>query len=178
MTHPSNPPYEGATLAQLKNENVQHFLYIHNFLRNEMAMLLQLIEELTEGGEGVTAEANQATIRALIRSGSQYGQHLHNHHHGETSLLFPLLKPEGLSTEIINRLNQEHDEIGRLINKVTGALFRLNSAEPDKIQADLLKLAETLRAHLDYEERHVCPLLASWKTSTDFYTSILRGARI
>jgi hemerythrin-like domain-containing protein len=174
MTHPFNPAYEGATLAQLKNENVQHFLYIHNYLRNEMRMLLQLIDELIEEPGGETAEINQSIIQALIRSGKQYGQHLHAHHHGETSLLFPTLKRAGLASEIVDRLNHEHDELSALIDEVTMALSGMETAEFPKINDRLRQLGNALRSHLDYEERHVCPLLANWSSTTEFYMAIFR----
>lgn len=176
MTKPFDPPYEGATLAQLKNENVQQFLYLHGYLRNEMKMLLQLIEGLMdEGGlAGETAELDQGLIQSLIQSGSQYAQHLHAHHHGETALMFPVLARAGLDDEIVQRLNREHDELGALIDTVMAALLQMKTADVARITADLGRLGEALRAHLDYEERHVCPLLGLWNSPAEFYRDLFQ----
>lgn len=173
VTEPLNPPYEGATLAQLQNANVQHFLQLHAYLRNELRLMLELVDELSEGLD----DYNQATIHSLVNVGSRYAQHLHAHHHGETQLLFPVLNREGLEAEIVARLNREHDEISELIDVAVGGLFRLKTADVSKITAELRQLGNALRSHLDYEEKHVCPLLALWDSPAGFYAALFQRQR-
>jgi hemerythrin-like domain-containing protein len=167
MTEPFNPPYEGATLDQLRNPNVQHFLQLHGYLRYELQMMLQLVDELTR-----EADFNQNMLRSLMSAGSRYAQHLHAHHHGETQLMFPVLEREGLAKEIVARLNREHDEIGSLIEKVSGSLFQMRTAEFPEIKENLRQLGNSLRTHLDYEEKHVCPLLSLWDSPGGFYAAL------
>jgi len=86
MTEPFNPPYEGATLAQLQNENVQIFLNLHAYLRNELKMMLALIEDLTDEAVGETAELPK--VKSDLR---QLGDSLRSHLDYEETHVCPLL---------------------------------------------------------------------------------------
>jgi hemerythrin-like domain-containing protein len=177
MTQHLDAPYEGATPEQLDNMNVQHFLHLHNYLRNELRMILQFVEELTRGAGEVSAENNRELLEGLFRAGSQYAQHLHAHHHGETQLLFPVLKREGLDSEVVERLNREHDEIGALIDGVTTSLFQMKSADLPGMMQDMHQLGDTLRNHLEYEESYICPLLTHWSSPAKFYAALFQSSR-
>ncbi len=158
-----NQPYEGATPEQLRNPFVRELLGVHNMFRNQLAAILAYVEELIAGDQQLTAPATTAQIQALIRSGAQYTQILHTHHHLETSYLFPPLQEEGLESEVVDRLNAEHDEIGVLVDKFNDAIHQLATIEPGVLDNDLRRLADALHAHLAYEETHVCPFMARWR---------------
>lgn len=154
-----NEPYVGSTPDQLRHPLVQEFLAIHNMFRNELAVMLGFVNELIAGNTQLNAPETTIRTHALIRSGRQYTQLLHFHHHGESSHLFPALQEEGLETEIIERLESDHDEIAVLIDKFSDAIRDFSAIEPNVLNNDLRRLSEALHAHLAYEETHVCPLL-------------------
>lgn len=177
MTQNFVPPHEGITEEQLNNANVQQLLYLHGYLRNELKTILQFIDDLTDEQVERTPASYQRLIHSLIMSGSQYAQHLHAHHHGETQLMFPALQQAGLPPTVIEQLNREHDQLGEMIDSVSKALFRPTTADLSQIKTDLHQLGEALRSHLDYEETHLCPLLALWATPSEFYAALFRNSK-
>lgn len=152
-------PYDGATAEQLQHPMVQHFLAIHNMFRQELTAILNFTTGLIEGDQTLSSPETASRIRALIGAGQQYTQYLHFHHRGETDSLFPALQEAGLDGSVIKRLNSEHDDIARLIDKFNTAIHNLAAVDPDVLDTDLRRLADALQAHLAYEETHICPFL-------------------
>jgi hemerythrin-like domain-containing protein len=155
-------PYEGGTQEQLRSPLVSEFLSIHDMFRNQLAAILNYIDDLLSGDQYLTSPETNVQVQALIRAGSQYTQMLHLHHNAESSSMFPALQKEGLEASVVDRLNAEHDDIGIMIDQFNTAIHNLAAIEPDVMNTDLGRLAEALRAHLTYEETHVCPLLTRW----------------
>ena len=162
-------PYVGATPEQLKHPMVRELLGIHNMFRSQLQAMLEYIEELMSGEEDLAGPQTKMRIQALIRAGTQYTYMLHHHHQIETTAFFPALHREGLEQSVVDRLNTEHDEISALIDKFSTSIHDLAAIEPEVLNSDMRRLAEALKAHLDYEETHVCPFLARW-TNWPFMT--------
>ena len=158
----TNRSYEGATAEQLDHPLVQEFLAIHDMFRNQLAAMLRYLDDLLMGKAQISGPETTIRTQALIRAGTQYTQVLHFHHHAETSSLFPALQEEGLEIEVVDRLNAEHDELGVMIDKFNDGIHDLAAVEPEVMNNDMRRLAEALRAHLAYEETHVCPLMVRW----------------
>ncbi len=156
-------PYPGATPEQLQHHLVQEFLTIHNMFRDELANILHFAEALQAGQQPLDSAETRSRIQMLIRAGMQYTNFLHHHHHLESSGLFPALAKEGLPDETVQRLVAEHDEIAVLIDKFHGAVANYAALEPAVMHTDLRRLSEALRAHLAYEETHVCPFIAKFQ---------------
>ena len=155
-----NPPYAGATPEQLRSPLVRELLGVHKMFRDQLAVMLRYIDELLAGEQHLTGTETTQHIQSLIRAGTQYTQMLHHHHHLETSALFPSLQEQGLEASIVERLNDEHDEIAVLIDRFSQSIRQLSAIEPSVLNTDLRRLADALHAHLAYEETHICPLLA------------------
>jgi hemerythrin-like domain-containing protein len=155
-------PYEGATAEQLRSPMVNELLRVHDMFRDQLAAIMNHIDDLLSGDQKLNGPGTNMQVQALIRAGSQYTQMLHFHHHAETSSMFPLLQKDGLDEDIVDRLNAEHDELGAMIDQFNNAVRNLAAVEPKVMNSDLRRLGEALRAHLAYEETHVCPLLARW----------------
>jgi iron-sulfur cluster repair protein YtfE (RIC family) len=155
-------PYQGATPEQLRSPLVQEFLRIHDMFRNQLTAIINYADDLIVGKEHLNSPQTSARVQALIQAGSQYTQILHFHHHAETDSLFPELQKSGLETEIVDRLNADHDEIGAMIDQFYDTIHNLAAVDPAVMDNDLRRLADALRAHLAYEETHVCPLMARW----------------
>ena len=156
----TNQPYDGATPEQLQNPFVRELLAIHGMFRDQLAAMLEFVNELIKSEQPLTGADTLPRIQALVQAGVQYSQMLHAHHHIETSFMFPTLHREGLETSVIDRLNAEHDEIAVLIDKFSATIRDYSTIEPDVINHDLRRLSDVLQTHLAYEETHVCPLLA------------------
>lgn len=154
----TNSPYTGATPEQLQNPHVQELLTIHNLFREQLAAMLDYLQSFLGGKALMNEPEKREHIHKLIRSVAQYSHMLHGHHTIETSFMFPSLKTAGLAYQIIDRLNEEHDEIARLIESFNVTLN--NPSEIGLLNENLQRLADVLETHLAYEEKHVCPLLA------------------
>lgn len=156
----TSQPYPGATVEELQNPFVRELLTIHNMFREQMATMLEFVNELINGEKQLTGADTKRRIQMLVQAGLQYSQMLHDHHHIETSIMFPSLHRDGLETSVIDHLNAEHDEIAILIDEFSAAIRDYSTIEPKLINHDLRRLSDVLQAHLIYEETHVCPLLA------------------
>ena len=109
--------YEGATAEQLAHPFVQELLAIHDLFRNQMAAMLDYVDDVLQGSAQLSEPETKLRIRPLIQAGTQYTYLLHSHHHIETASLFPVLQQEGLEAAVVDRLNAEHDELGVMIDK-------------------------------------------------------------
>jgi DUF438 domain-containing protein len=156
----TNQPYEGATPEQLRSPMVQHFLEIHNMFRNELRIMLKYVQDLMSGEAQLNNPTTKAQINRLVGAGIQYTHMLHMHHNLETTQMFPGLLQAGLDSEIVDKLNSDHDEIAVLIDKFGDAIQDYSMLEPEVVDNDLRRLSDALTAHLAYEETHVCPILA------------------
>ena len=153
-------PYEGATPEQLSHPMVRELLGVHDMFRREMTKMLHFVDDLIAGEQQLTSDQTAMHVRSLIRAGNQYTQMLHLHHHLETSMMFPTLVDEGLETDVVDRLNADHDDLSVLIDQFAAGIRDYSAIEPAVLESDLQKLSDALRAHLAYEETHVCPFLA------------------
>jgi len=156
----ANRTYAGATSEALEHHLVAEFLAVHDMFKRELAKMAQFVEELLGVQESTPADEVAKRIQALAQSMYQYTSVLHSHHHGETDYIFPGLETEGLDSEIVARLNSEHDDLAVLMDKVDATLSARESLVNSELDRDLHRLAGLLHAHLDFEETHVCPLLA------------------
>jgi hemerythrin-like domain-containing protein len=152
-------PYEGATPDQLRHHLVREFLGVHTMFRRQLDAMLRFVDELLANQQRLSDSETTAHVQRLAQATYQYTQMLHFHHHGESSGLFPALRREGLADAVVERLEAEHDQIAVLIDQLDRAMRNVAAVEPQALDSDLRRLAEALRAHLAYEETHVCPLL-------------------
>jgi hemerythrin-like domain-containing protein len=155
----TSTPYEGATPDQLRHHLVREFLGIHTMFRRQLDAMLRFVDDLLANQHSLAGPETTAHVQRLAQATYQYTQLLHFHHHGESSGLFPALRKEGLDDAIVERLEAEHDQIAALIGRLDLTMRNVAAVEPQALVTDLRRLAEALRAHLAYEETHVCPLL-------------------
>src|SRR5262245_36451169 len=90
----TDQPYEGATPEQLRHPMVRELLAIHDTFRNELAAMLNFVDDLIAGEQQLTESETTDRIRRVIQVGVQYNQALHHHHHLESAMLFPALRDE------------------------------------------------------------------------------------
>ena len=152
-------PYEGATPEQLRHHLVREFLGVHTMFRRQLDAMLRFVEDLLASRQRLSDAETAAQVQRLAQATYQYTQYLHLHHHLEASGLFPALRKEGLAGAVVERLEAEHDQIAALIERLDAGVRDVAAVDPQALDSDLRRLADALRAHLAYEETHVCPLL-------------------
>jgi deazaflavin-dependent oxidoreductase (nitroreductase family) len=138
----AGPPSNGGSLGD-------SLRLIHDIFRRELALIRK---EFAASGPSLGA---QLRINCLTLC-----QGLHNHHAGESTMLFPSLMtryPELAPT--IKQLDAEHTKIAALLDDLQAFISTPSTATPAEALPNLDRLINALTAHLDYEEAQLLPLL-------------------
>lgn len=138
---------------------------IHRGLRRESRLLAQLISEVAPGDS-----ARAAVLAAHLRD---YLMGLHNHHHGEDEHLWPaLLSRVDLETDLVLRMEAQHERIAESMNRAEAALPAWESGAGedarDALVAALVDHRAVLVEHLDDEETELLPLAARLVTQREW----------
>lgn len=149
----------------------RHLIDVHDALRAELAQLRDLIEQVAAGttdASAVRSFINRMTIRqnhwTLGTFCETYCRTVTNHHVLEDRSVFPHLRRSEPALEpVLDRLEEEHEQIADLLERVDRALVALVAAEEDGIDGvgrvmDLL--TDALLSHFSYEERELVEPLA------------------
>ena len=171
-TRPSGPAGEPArTFSEQEQAAGQHLIDVHDALRAELAQLRDLVDQVAAGTTNPAA-VHSFINRMVIRQNNwtlgtfceTYCRTVTNHHVLEDRSVFPHLRRQeaGLGP-VIDRLEEEHEQIAELLERVDRALVRFVAAEQDGIDGvrramDLL--TDALLSHFSYEERELVEPLA------------------
>ena len=171
-TRPTGPqPDPSRTYTARQQAAGQHLIEVHDTLRAELTQLRDLIEQVAAGTRdpaAVRSFINRMTIRqnhwTLGTFCETYCRTVTSHHTLEDRSVFPHLRrsEEGLAP-VLDRLEEEHEQIADLLERVDRALVALVAAEEDGIDGvgramDLL--TDALLSHFSYEERELVEPLA------------------
>lgn len=147
LERPETPTHEVRSLADKLME-------AHTWLR---AQLRYVRDE---------AQAHVAGRRASL--GLQLRQHclafcegLTHHHRGEDVAIFPALArshPELAGP--LDSLGEQHRAIGRIKDELVALLAGVEVEQPERLRAEVDRMAAELEAHLAYEEAELLPALA------------------
>ncbi|MEA2400455.1 MAG: hypothetical protein QOK00_858 [Thermoleophilaceae bacterium] len=171
-TRPTGPkPDPSRTYSAGEQAAGQHLIDVHDALRAELAQLRDLVEQVAAGTTNpaaVRSFINRMTIRqnhwTLGTFCETYCRTVTNHHTLEDRSVFPHLRrsEDGLGP-VIDRLEEEHEQIADLLERVDQALVALVAAEEDGIDRVALAmdlLTDALLSHFSYEERELVEPLA------------------
>jgi hypothetical protein len=151
----------------------EELVRIHRDLREELAALLNSVDEAAAGGSpGVVASPGGSPNAAAAARGlgAQLRERclafcatVHVHHTSETERGFPLLHDRypGLAP-VLERLGREHEVLAGLRERLEETLTALaapGAGDPGRIQTELRHLAAEMEAHFDREERQLVPAL-------------------
>ncbi|WP_261987548.1 nitroreductase/quinone reductase family protein [Actinomadura sp. HBU206391] len=161
-THPASAAAWGRALGEELRE-------LHGWFRQELATLRDDVEAYL-GDQATAPGAGRATpqvARQLRERCLSFCEGLGRHHTGEDTVAFPHLKerfPE--LDQALDRLRREHAVVERLRGELQAALGTLDTGGagqqgPDRLRADVERLASELEAHFDYEEEQLIPALNS-----------------
>ncbi|MEU8203237.1 LLM class flavin-dependent oxidoreductase [Streptosporangium sp. NPDC049046] len=170
-TRPTGPaPDPARTYTPGEQAAGRHLVDVHDHLRQELAEIRRLVEEVTSGAmdpgiarshiNTMTMRQNNWTVGAYCES---YCRVVTTHHTIEDQSLFPRLRraDPGL-VPVVDRLEQEHHVIHEVLEDVDRALVAFVS-EPDghkALRGAMDLLSDTLLSHLSYEERELVEPLA------------------
>lgn len=136
---------------------------IHRIFRAQFAELEHLIRQVDD---------HDLTRRAAILDYLDFNlTGLHHHHHGEDTILWPLLE-QRVPGSAASRMGPQHERIDEELQVVRALMAKWRAApagpEAGVVGADLADrlhaFAGLLNEHLDEEERLVVPLLAQHLT--------------
>lgn len=168
---PTGPaPDPARTYTAREKAAGRHLVDVHDHLRQELAEVRRLVEEVTSGAmdpglarshiNTMTMRQNNWTVGVYCES---YCRVVTTHHTIEDQTLFPRLRrADPRLVPVVDRLEQEHHAIHEVLEGVDRALVAF-VAEPDghkALRAAMDLLTDTLLSHLSYEERELVEPLA------------------
>lgn len=137
-------------------------------IRRDLGVVQRLAVEV---GDGLPATELHDALDDLKTNGPlwqlkvnclRYCRFVHSHHGAEDVMLFPALRRAnpGLAP-VIDKLEADHRRVSDLLDDVERAAAGLTRSEDarERVTLALEVLAESLLAHLDYEERNAGPTL-------------------
>jgi hemerythrin-like domain-containing protein len=171
-TRPTGPaPDPSRTYSPREQAAGRHLIDVHDALRAELDQLRDLVEQVAAGTADpavVRSFINRMTIRqnhwTLGTFCQTYCRTVTNHHTLEDRSVFPhLRRSETGLAPVLDRLEQEHEQIADMLERVDEALVALVADEQDGIDRvgramDLL--TDALLSHFAYEERELIEPLA------------------
>ncbi|WP_067709977.1 hemerythrin domain-containing protein [Nocardia yamanashiensis] len=139
--------------------DTQDMKIVHRAFRRESRLLIELVAAVTPGD----------TARAAILAGHyrDYRLGLRNHHEGEDELLWPpLLSRVDPGTDVILRMQAQHERVEANLNRLDGAVPAWEATaggdERDNLVGLLVDHRAVLLEHLDDEETALLPLAADY----------------
>ena len=171
-TRPSGPaPDPDARFTPDQQAAGRHLIDVHDALRGELDRLRDLIGQV-ERGEAGADDARQYLNRMTIRQNqwtlgvycASYCRIVAGHHTLEDRSVFPhLRRRDPRLGAVIGRLEEEHDAITGLLDRIDAALVGMVEPGGDgvaSVRAAVDLLSDALLSHLAYEEHELVEPLA------------------
>jgi hypothetical protein len=171
-TRPTGPaPDPSRTYSPREQAAGRHLIDVHDALRAELDQLRDLVEQVAAG------TSNPAAVRSFINRMAirqnnwtlgtfceTYCRTVTHHHVLEDRSVFPhLRRSDPALGPVIERLEEEHEQIADLLERVDRALVALVAAEDDgidRVRETMDLLTDALLSHFSYEERELVEPLA------------------
>ena len=140
-----------------------HLVAIHDHLRQELAQVRDLVEQVDRGQVDVGAARSMINTMTLRQNSWTLGTYCESycrvvttHHTIEDVNMFPrLVRADPALAPVVERLEREHHDVAAVLEDVDRALVAMVSdagAGVDDVRRAVDTLADVLLAHLDYEE--------------------------
>jgi hypothetical protein len=127
---------------------------IHTALRRDL--------DRFAGALAIFADGDTLRARQLGLAWANFKLQLTNHHEGEHDIAWPALKSVGVTADVIDQMNTEHDRLAEALATATAALTKLvKSASGDDARAAgdaIATLKRVATEHLDHEEALIEPV--------------------
>jgi alkanesulfonate monooxygenase SsuD/methylene tetrahydromethanopterin reductase-like flavin-dependent oxidoreductase (luciferase family) len=162
-TGPEREPGRAYTAAQ--RASGAHLIEVHDHLRQELAQIRDLIDQLTAGTTDIAEARSQINAMTMRQNNWTVGAYCESycrvvtiHHTLEDQSLFPRLRRfDERLRPVVDRLEEEHHTIHKVLEGVDQALVTLvgRPERVDDLRAAVDLLTDTLLSHLSYEEREL-----------------------
>jgi hemerythrin-like domain-containing protein len=164
-------PDERTTYTDQGRADGQHLIDIHDHLRQELAQIRDLVEQVARGHVDIAAARGAINTMTMRQNNWTLGTYCESycrvvttHHTIEDVSMFPRLRhADPRLGAVIDRLEEEHHAIAEVLEGVDAALVQM-VADPEKglgqVQDAVDLLTDTLLSHLSYEERELVEPLA------------------
>jgi hemerythrin-like domain-containing protein len=149
----------------------QALVAIHDQLRQELAQLLEALEQLRAGAvdpRAMRSLVNRMTMRQNYWSVgafcATYCRILTLHHTIEDQRLFRDLGEHDASlAPVLERLSEEHEVIAEVLERLDRSLVAMvdDAAHLESVRRDAVALQEVLLSHLAYEEDELLPAIGT-----------------
>jgi len=138
---------------------------VHRTFRRDFRMLPALVRAVADGD---TARAEMVGYHLEQVAGA-----LHHHHTGEDDLLWPLLLERAtLHTELINRMEAQHERVHEPLERIAELNPRwraaARTADRDELADVIAQASVALDEHLHDEEQEILPLVATHLTHAEW----------
>jgi hypothetical protein len=147
----------------------QELLWVHGAIRRD----LETVEGLAAAvADGLPAERAREWIESLKTDGPlwqlkfnclRYCRFVHMHHNAEDTLFFPRLREANPAiAPVVDKLEADHRAVSDLLDEVEASAAALDDEDGSargRLVDGLGALAESLLAHLDYEEESAGPTI-------------------
>lgn len=161
-------------MANGSKPQTQEMVVIHRVFRREFQLLPDLISAVAVGNTeraGVLAEH----LTDLVTS-------LHHHHEGEDDLLWPpLLAKATLQTELVHRMESQHQALATALEKVKKLTpawtATANEADRDGLAQAVRESSAILDEHMAEEEQEILPLVQEFLTVEEWNKLGERGSK-
>jgi alkanesulfonate monooxygenase SsuD/methylene tetrahydromethanopterin reductase-like flavin-dependent oxidoreductase (luciferase family) len=173
-TRPTGPQRDRSRTYSPREQAVgQHLIDVHDALRGELTQLRDLVEQVAAGtsnAAAVRSYINRMTIRqnnwTLGTFCETYCRTVTSHHTLEDRSVFPhLRRSDAALGAVIDRLEEEHEQIAAMLERVDAALVALVASEEDgidRVERAMELLTDALLSHFSYEERELVEPLARY----------------
>jgi hypothetical protein len=153
------------TGAVSSKPDVHDMVMVHRSFRQSCTELPDLVRGLLPG-DTARAALVVDSVRFMLAG-------LEAHHLSEDEFLWPRLEARTVGqTEVIARMEAQHQRLDELVAQVTGALNGLAAGPQralcEQVAAQLTELGSVLNAHMDEEENAILPLAAEYLTVAEW----------
>lgn len=145
---------------------------VHRGFRRDFRMLPALVRAVTEGD---TARAETVGFHL-----EKVADALHHHHTAEDELLWPLLLERAtLHTELINRMETQHERVHEALERIAELNPRwrrtATAGDRDQLAEVIARASVALDEHLADEEQEVLPIVETHVTPAEWAALGERG---
>ena len=127
---------------------------IHGAVRRDLARFVAAFEAFPAG--------DVTRARRLADAWANFDAQLTEHHHGEHRIAWPALRQVGVSDELLDTLDSEHEAMAAALARAGGTVDALTrspgQAEASQALAAFVELQTVTVRHLDHEEAEIEPV--------------------
>ncbi|MET0426506.1 MAG: hemerythrin domain-containing protein [Actinoplanes sp.] len=148
------------------NNEPTGLLLAHRAMRRDLDRLAELAAGLAETGQ-ILDRKRATAIAAYL---TDFCDSIHHHHSAEDDLLWPVLERSAGAHVDLTELTDDHAVLDPKLARIRSgaAVLRTRQSVTPELAADLADLRDTLREHIEDEERTIVPLIKEYVSDQDW----------